>query len=299
MGYKAKELARIIFRHLPINWRIVIKRWVGRDLSLVERLSLLDIPIAENGADSTQVLFWRGIPGRASIYSEVIIALALRMRGISTRFIICDGVLSGCIQRSIENDKPISEWRKRCHQCVRYGIRILEDYGIPYVVMSKFVSRDKQAEIRKICSELSSGDLDNCEYCTVPVGQIAITSAGRYLRGQSLEGHEAILREYLFSSLVCSEAAMVALGDLKPSRVFMQAHIEYEGWAPAYVVLTRAGLPTTLWGGDIGQDRCITLRNVAGMDWRSIYSLSDEVWEERSKKPLTSEEVKALMAAIV
>ena len=295
----AKRLARIVLRHLPINWRIAIKRWVGRDLSLIEQLALIDIPIAKHRLDGTQVLFWRGVPDSASIHTETIIALALRLRGINTRFVMCDAALSGCIQRSVEDDTPISEWRESCLDCIDRGVRILDLLGIPYIKMSELVSEGQRSEFRAICDDLPDIELGSYEYRQVSVGRFAESSTVRYLRGKPLEGHEPILREYLYSALVCSEAARNALSDLKPNRVVMQGHIEYVSWAPAYVILTKAGLPVTLWGGDIGQCRWLTLRTVTSTDWRSRYSLTDETWERRSKQPLTSEEDERLMIAIV
>lgn len=288
------RLPRFALRHLPINWRIAIKRWRRHDLSPLERLKLMDIPIKEYRADSPPVLFWRGVPGRGSIHSEAMIALALQLRGIRTKFVICDGALSGCIQRTFEDEKPISEWSKRCPQCVQYGVRILEAFGISYVGMSEFVSPDRQEEFRKICNDMPADSLAAYEYCAVPVGQFAASSALRYLKGRLLKDHEAILREYLYSALVCSETAIGVLKNLKPSRVFMQRHIEYVAWAPAYVVLTKAGLPATVWAGSIAQDRRIVLRNVIGTDWSSIYSLTDKAWKRLKKQPLAKEEEEAL-----
>ena len=295
-----RTLAREGLDRLPIRWRARIKRWRGLSLSPIEQLALTHLYslIAEHQSDQTEVLFWRGPAGRASIYTEAIIALSLRLRGISTRFVICDSALSGCIQRSIEDEQPIGEWRERCSQCVRYGVRILGDFGIPYVGISEFVSPDRQAEFRKTCNDLPPGDVTSYKHYGVPVGQFAESSALRYLKGQQLEGHEPILREYLYSALVCSEAARNVLNELKPSRLFMQRHIEYVGWAPAYVVLTEAGLPVTLWGGSLTGDRRITLKNVAGTDWSSLYSLTDEAWEQRSKQPLAKEEEEALDAIL-
>ena len=298
MGNNVKELARIVFRHLPINWRIVIKRWVGLDLSLMEQLALIDIPSLDSSGDNGEVLFWRGVPGRGSIHSEAIIALALRMRGINTRFAMCDGVMSGCINRTRKDNTPISKWIERCRQCIDYGVGTVDSLGLPYIGMSELVSEERRGEFREICDNLSDRELTFYEYHQVPVGQFAKASTERYLKGLPLEGNELILREYLYSALVCSEAAQKALNNLKPNRVFMQAHIEYVSWAPAYVVLTRAGLPTTLWGGSLGLEEYITLRNVVGTDWSSRYSLSDEAWKRLSKQPLTTEQEKAVMISV-
>lgn len=291
-----KNQVNKVLERLPIRWRARIKRWRGLSLSPIEQLALTHLYslIAEHQSDQTEVLFWRGPAGRASIYTEAIVALSLRLRGISTRFVICDGALSGCIQCSIEDEQPIGEWRERCSQCVRYGVRILGDFGIPYVGISEFVSPDRQAEFRKTCNDLPLGDLTSYKHYAVPVGQFAESSALRYLKGQQLEGHEPILREYLYSALVCSEAAKNVLNELKPSRLFMQRHLEYVGWAPAYVVLTRAGLPATLWGGNLTGDRRINLKNVVGTERDSAGSLADEVWKRRSEQPLTEAEEESL-----
>jgi len=289
-------LALQVLGGLPVRWRARIKNWRGLNLSPIEQLALMDADslIPRDVPDGTEVLFWRGVPGRGSIYTEAIIALALQIRGISSRFVICDGAMSGCIQRTIEDGKPISEWGSRCRRCVRYGVHILDTFGIPSVGMSELVSPQQRAEFRGICDSLRADDLISYEHSGVPVGQFAKSSAMRYLKGQPLEGHEAVLREYLYSALVCCEAANHVFNQFEPARLFIQRHIEYVGWAPAYVVLTRAGLPATLWGGSLTGDRLINLKNMVGTEWGSYCNLTDEAWERRSKQPLTEEEEEAL-----
>lgn len=279
-----------------MSWQMAIRRWrAGRDWQATRaQLASLRSSIPRSESDSTHVLFWRGVPGRGSMHSEAIIASALRLRGIGARFVICDAALSGCIQRSLEDKEPISKWTKRCPQCVDYGVRILDALGIPYIGMSSLVSEKRRAEVREICVNLPDSALVCYEFRGVHVGQFAVASTLRYLKGQPLEGHELLLREYLYSALLCSEAARNALNHLKPSRAYMQRHIEYVGWAPAYVVLTKAGLPVTTWGGSPTQDGRIVLRNTSGTDWNPLYSMSNESWENRSTQPLSREEDEAL-----
>ncbi|MBA7642859.1 hypothetical protein ES703_50568 [subsurface metagenome] len=257
-----------------------------------------DRRIPKDLPDSTEVLFWRGPAGYSSLDTETIIALALRLRGFGIRFVICDGALSGCIRRSIQDETPISQWSNLCQHCVDYAVRVLKASGLPYVGMSEVVAPDQRAEFRRICNDLSTEYLASYEYCDVPVGRFAKLSALRYLRGEPLEEHGDVFREYLFSALICAEAARNALNNLKPRQLFMQRHLEYVGWAPAYVVLTKAGLPTTLWGGSITQDPRITLRNTVGMDCRPVYDMADEAWERRSKQPLKKAQKEALDAVL-
>lgn len=297
---KTKMLALHVLNRLPVRWRARIKDWRGLNLSPIEQRALLidvDRWIPKDLPDSSQVLLWRG-PFRMSIYNEAIIALSLRLRGISTRFVICDGAMTGCIGRSIEDNKPISEWSERCDYCAKEGARVLEGFGIPYVGMNELVSPERRAGFRRTCNDLPAGDLASYEYYAVPVGQFAKASALRYLRGKALEDYGDVFREYLFSALICAEAARNALNELKPSRLFMQRHIEYVGWAPAYYVLTMAGLPATLWTGSVVPDGGMTLRNAVGTDCTPVYSLSEEAWERRSKQPLTEEQEEALDAML-
>lgn len=294
MKNKLEKLANIVFSPLPIHWQGKIISWLRGDLRKINQFTLENNPTVVYQPGKPQVLFWRGAPGRSSINGEALIAMALRLRGIDARFIICDATLSGCIQRSLEDDIPISKWGDNCRKCVDYGVRILDGFAIPYVGMSELVSRERRVDFREISDNLPIDKLPTYVYGQVRVGQLAESSALRYLKGQSLANQEPIFREYLYSALVCSEAARNALNGMKPSHVFMQAHIQYVDWAPAYVLFTNTGLPVTIWGGSPIQEGSIILRNVSYTDWGHLWNISKEAWERQSKHPLTQKNEEAL-----
>jgi hypothetical protein len=294
-----EALAPIILRYLPLKWSVALGRYTSNDLRLIERsLAKIASNANEREKQGTQVLFWRGVPGRASIHGEAIVSLALRLRGIKVNFVICDGSFNGCIMRSVEQNDDIRRWKKRCPECIVYGLRILEALGIPYIKMSKLVSKQCRNKFRDLCESIPNSELYSYRYDQIQVGQFALSSTQRYLKGLPTNNSEKVFREYLYSALICAEAAKNSILDLRPERIFMQRHIEYVEWGPAYLTFTRAGLPSTLWAGNVAIDGQISLRNVFEVDMSSLYNLSDEAWEHRRAKPLTEQEENAIDSII-
>lgn len=234
------------------------------------------------------VLFWRG-PVRSSIHTEVAIALAMQHRGYNVHFIICDGVMSGCIQGG-----GVGVNRPKCQNCPRIGINILKKNGLSFTGMGTLVTKKRRRKFRKIVNTWPKDRLTEVTFHGTPVGLFAKLSLIRHLRTTQLAGREKMLREFLYSAFICTEAARVFKHRNMVYRLFMQRHTEYVGWAPAYTIFTNAGVKTTVWGGSIDNEKRVTLRNTGGFEWNPLYTLSDKTWRSRSDIPLTPQEDKAL-----
>lgn len=219
-----------------------------------------------------KILFWRSA-SRSSLHTEAIIASALKARGHDVSFVLCDGIMGACIQGG-----GVKPYKKKCQNCYNYGKNILQSYGISHSGMSQFMSKSRSEKLRKMKGEF---------FHSAPILQFATNSLARHLRGASLEGRKE-LRDFMSSARICAEAARIASHRKKIDKLFMQRHIEYVGWGPAYYLLAKAGIPATLWGGSLDLSHKITLRNTDGLDYESLYYLSDKAWE--TSKPLTRQQ---------
>lgn len=235
-----------------------------------------------NKKKNKQVIFWRG-PCRTSIFTELAVAIALQHRGYAVKFVICDGVMAGCIQGG-----GLKSGRPKCKKCTNFGVNILEKHKIPYIKMSGLVSKGRRKKLAEICKARPE------TFHGVPVGAIARASATRHLKGKPLKNHPRIYQAFLYSALVCTEAARVLPHRTKVSRLFIQQHREFVGWAPAYITLTNLRIPTTIWGGSADNSKRVSLRRVTRNDWKHLYALPNKVWKHLKDRPLTPGENKVL-----
>lgn len=233
------------------------------------------------------IVIWRGVGGRSSIYTEAIIALALRLRGYKTEFILCDKVMSGCIM-----GKGVGVNRAVCSGCYSYAANILNNYGLSHITFSSFVSEGRKRKFRGIVNSAPYDEIEDYVFHDVPVGVFAKDSLIRHLRGAPIEPRRhSMFREFLFSSLVCLEAARVYYHRYRPNLAIFQRHFEYVGWGPAYhYFAANKGMRIVGWQGCIDSTRLITMMS-CGSDYPVLYQISDEVWEELKTKDLTKVEI--------
>ena len=200
--------------------------------------------------DSQTVVVWRGPGGiQSSLAIELVIGCALGWRGAKVEFILCDGLLSGCLPRSVGDAHSIQDWPSRCPGCCDAGASLIEAAGLPYRNAGEWVDASRRAELRALADEVDLDDIQSWRHHNVPVGQYALSATERYFKGIAGAADAAsvrVLREYFYSGLVSTEAATGALDEMKPGRVFMQ-HGIYVDWGPMFDLALRANVPVTRW----------------------------------------------------
>ena len=125
-----------------------------------------------------------------------------------------------------------------------------------------------------------------CNMRTSTSGRNAHSAIIRYLQGESLTGHEEIVREYAYSALVCAEAAQRAIEKMSVSRVFM-SHGTYADWGPALKVAVARKLPVIAWMASYLTAR-FYFRSVDDAARIDFHNLSQPGWENRKRIPLTA-----------
>lgn len=180
------------------------------------------------------------------LHVEGATAVALRLRGIDVHAVICDGPFRACIKREITDSIPISRWHEACAKCKVENSTVLDMMGVKYSYIGDFVPEDVRAELWEKTKSIEWKSLDSLYYNDVNIGKNVCSAIMRYLRGNSLIGHEEIVREYAFSALIVAAAVSSALEEISPGRVFM-SHGIYIDWGPALQIAMFRKIPVTGW----------------------------------------------------
>ena len=256
----------------------------------VERQKLIKGLLQTNctSRSALRVLFWEpgGLP--PMLTRNAVIATALRLRGVETQFVICDGAPTACILRDVGDGQPISSWKEKCSQCSQACVSEADSFALPWWGIGFLVPEKHRSELRELAQRIPFEEIGGFTYCDIEVGQLAISSVVRYFKGLSLAEHEDIVREYLYAGLVHVDAVISAIARFKPDRIFM-SHGCYVDYGAALSVALNVGIPATVWGSSYHENHCyvhtITLPNN-----RSYQLLSEEAWQERKDAPLTAQE---------
>jgi Capsule polysaccharide biosynthesis protein len=232
------------------------------------------------------VLFW--VPGGMPLmlHVEGAVAAALKLRGVPVHAVICDGPFRACVKREIKDGVPVAQWQDACGQCKAHTSAQLDNLGIPYSFIGDFVTKSSLDNLWERSASVELETLDSLNHANVNIGKNARSAIIRYLQGESLTGHEEIVREYAFTALVCAEAAQKAIEKISPSRVFM-SHGTYADWGPALKVALSRKLPVIAWMASYLIAR-FYFRSVEDEARIDFHNLSQTAWEIRKGTPLTS-----------
>jgi tetratricopeptide (TPR) repeat protein len=247
-------------------------------------------------SEHQKVLIWRG-PSlqKKPLAVELIIAAALKLRGAEVKFVLCDGLLSGCLLRSIEHGHPTSKWEHQCKSCYVTGSSILKAMGLNYQTNGDLIETVKQLEVKNFSSKIPKDEIAEYHYLDCPVGLYALSSTERFFKGkcrQEDDFYEKILRYYFYSALINTEAANKALERMKPNRILM-SHGIYVDWNPLFDLSVKADIPVSLWMTGYRKEH-IYLRTATRDDKRNMYYISDLGWQNICSKPFDAQKEKLL-----
>lgn len=233
-----------------------------------------------------KVLFW--VPGGNSLmlHVEGAIAVALRLRGVDTHAVICDGPFRACVIREITDGIPVSSWHEACLQCKAETSSVLDIMGVKYSFIGDFVPDAVRTALWEKTASIEWGSLDSLSYNGVNIGNNVRSAIIRYLKGNSLTGHEEIVREYAFSGLVAAAASTSAFEEISPTRVFM-SHGTYIDWGPALQIALSRKFPVTAWMASYLTAR-FYFRHVEDNVRIDFHNLSHSAWDDCKNIALSS-----------
>jgi len=299
MNNQAKKLSKMIFHKIPINLKIKIKNSLKKNLTKKEKKYLLNNLIKKVNSKTVgkrkKILFWTA-PGEMSsiINVEAMIATALRLRDADVQFVCCDGVLSGCIAREFKNQELLSLWEEKCLQCSEAAVEILDSLALPYIKVGDFISKELRSKLRQIVQNLPDKKLSTFRYKKVNVGKYATASTLRYFKKGSLNKDNKILRKYLYSAMVTTEAAKAIFKSKKPHLVSM-THCTYVDWGPPLSIAIDQNIPVCGWTAAYLKDHFYLNTEINNKHLDRL-DMSEKSWRKRKKKKLTITEDQRLNA---
>ena len=242
---------------------------------------------------SPYVIIWEfgGFP--IIFKKDIIIALALKLRGYKTHCVICDGVTKACIHKETD----LGNWDLSCNSCIKQMLDIAKSYNLRYSLASEYIDSDKTKELEMLANELDVSKIKNYRFLGVRVGDFAYASFLRYNKGYPIiygnleEKQQIIFKKYFHASLVNTYIANQVIDKLKPLSIFT-SHGVYTDYAPPVYLSNTKSIYCISWTSGFADYHHYYSRFI---DNKYIYrSISAQNWEKRVKQNLTNYEKKIL-----
>jgi hypothetical protein len=230
------------------------------------------------------VLFW--VPGGMPLMLDIegALAIALRLRGVRSHLIICDGAFRACIKRDVTDGIPIERWQDACKKCKALSKAVLDDMGVSYSFIGDYVPNPLREELWNETALVNWESIDQLQYGNVNLAKNTRSAIVRYLKGEYLAGHEQVVREYAFSALVCAAASSRAMEGMSPSRIFL-SHGVYVDWGPALQMALFRGIPVAGWKPSYLYSH-FYFRHIDDGVRLGFHRLSQAAWDKRKSSPL-------------
>lgn len=225
-----------------------------------------------------RILFW--VPGGMPLmlHVEGAIALALRLRGYSVHMIICDGCYRACIRREVTDGIPISEWNKSCLNCKDQTEKVLKKFHIPYSFIGDYISDKTRSELWDKTDGVNLNNLETFELDSYNPEKNSLSAIFRYLKGHPINGHDDIIREYVYSGLICAKAAENCFDIINPNHIFM-SHGIYVDWGPALSIAFNRRIPITTWMASY-LPACFYFKKIESIQNIDSHRISSKAWSK-------------------
>jgi len=225
-----------------------------------------------------------------------IIASALKVRGIDTHFVVCDGTSRICIQHEYNPNHSLPD--DYCTKCLSQMRIEAHKYGINYSLAGEFIDKTQKEQIDYLTNTVAIEKIRDVEYLGLKVGEMAVTSYVRY-RGEyrtelsSLdENQKIILRNYLYASMVNTQIAYRAIEKHAPVSVLV-SHGFYVDYAPFIILARIKKINSIYWNSGFNDFYHYFDTLKVGEDGSfetDIRGMSAKEWDERVRMPLTEKE---------
>jgi hypothetical protein len=191
----------------------------------------------------------------AVITMDSILAAALTLRGARVRFVLCEGILQGCLMATYSESlapKLIAErglFGALCKACFNRGTNLYRPLGLPIHRLSDFLAPEDYADVDAQVAGMSAQALVDWSPGGAAVGEHAHAGALRYFARGDLENEphgEAVLRRYAEGAALAARAYERLVMHEKPD-VAVLHHGIYSPQGIAADVLRRTGARIATW----------------------------------------------------
>ncbi|MBM3206889.1 MAG: hypothetical protein FJZ43_04695 [Candidatus Staskawiczbacteria bacterium] len=245
------------------------------------------------------VIFWEmgGYP--LILEKNAIIALALKLRGIDSCFIICDGTARICMRSELKDTQKTAASQVNCKKCWQPMEKMAARYGISLYRVGIFISFLSRYKFLLLSKKPSIDEMLVYKYYDVSVGELAWNSTNRFFKLRAVvtaatmtKEQMDIFRRYFYAALVNTEAAYNVIKKKKPLAVFT-SHGFYVDYAPIMFVAHNQHINSLSWTSGFRDYyhyySSAKKSNLLGHRW-----ISESAWSERKKTPLSLSETARL-----
>jgi len=226
---------------------------------------------------------------------DIIIALALKLRGYRIHAIICDGVPEACYQRNRDDD--VKKWHIKCRSCIKSMVNTAKRYGIDYSLSSDYINDTIKLELISLSNRTDVDQIKNQKYFDVNVGGFAYASFMLFEQGKPIvynklnEDEVYIYKKYFYASLINTYITNEIIDKIKPLSIFT-SHGLYVDYAPPVYLSIIKNIYCTVWISGLADYLHYYTRPT---DNKFITrSISTESWERRRNQELYDHENKIL-----
>ena len=202
-----------------------------------------------------EILLASSVGGHAAVRElDMILAIALTLRGAKVSFLLCDGALTACEQCTFKMFK--SPWQfvevgpsNHCQGCFGAGDSTYGALGLPILKYSDFLSHGDKKSASRLAKKTPMTGIPEFKFRGLSVGEHASAGALRFFARGDLgqeECAEPVLRRYFEASLLTA----MALGRLLASRPFRCCSFHHGIYIPQGIigeVARQAGVRIANW----------------------------------------------------
>ena len=202
-----------------------------------------------------EILIASSVGGHAAVRElDMILAIALTLRGAKVSFLLCDGALTACEQCTFKMFK--SPWQfvevgptNHCRDCFGMGDAAYGALGLPVLKYSDFLTRGEKKSASRLAQKTPMADIPNFKFQGLSLGEHAAAGALRFFARGDLsqeETAEPVLRRYFEAALLTA----TAFGRALASRPFRCCSFHHGIYVPQGIigeVARQAGVRVANW----------------------------------------------------
>ena len=191
----------------------------------------------------------------AVITMDSVLGAALTLRGARVRYVLCDGVLQGCLMATHSDALPPKLIAERglfgalCKACFNRGTNLYRPLGLPLLRLSEFLTAEDFAEIERDVASRSATELADWSPGGAPVGEHGLAGTLRYFARGDLENEplgDPVFRRYAEGAALAARAYERLIAQEKPDAAVLH-HGIYSPQGVAAEMLRRAGARLATW----------------------------------------------------
>jgi hypothetical protein len=238
--------------------------------------------------------------GWASLYEiDASLAFLLSKKNFKPQAFICEGTVKACVQRTVSENIPVSDWSKKCSSCFVETKKVFQRKGIKIKSTKNYLNSNDINEVSELLSNLDFSNLYNLNYRGVRVYEIALSSTIRFFQGkyenltQILDSEFAreILKEYTYSTLI---NIIISEKIVDENRcITLTSHGYYSDFSPIVHVSKIHNVPSFIWNGSekVGHVYISNPDSNFGSRDRNIHP---DIWNRIKNEELSESQLKVL-----